>query len=333
MKLFFKYLGLLFMLIFPVACFEEDERVLPYPGEVITIYEDIEIYQSYFDFETGRVVCSHVADSWHLGFECGDEGWHILVNSGANWFLWNSQQTDIDAVLTYPENDLWAYDNQSAYPDSTAVGNWVNFQGENRIYTNEIYLLGRYSSGNYSDLVRLRFIEVESSYYRFIYKDESAEDTVTVHKSDTANFVYYSFQTQSQIDIEPDKLKFDLMFGPYYDLATQFGITIPYLVRGVLLNTGYTTAILDSIRSYNEIDYETLDSYRLSAERDIIGYQWKDVSVNTSAGVATYTVKPNYTYIIRTSDDKYYKLRFLSFSIDGISGHPRFEYKELKPVI
>jgi len=100
-----------------------------------------------------------------------------------------------------------------------------------------------------------------------------------------------------------------------------------------LLSTGHSLAVLDSVSAYDEIDFEKLGAYDFSSQRDAIGYEWKDVSVNTSTGLANYVVKPNYTYIIKTSGDKYFKFRFLSFSLEGISGHPRFELKELKPVL
>lgn len=318
--------------IFLTSCFEEDQRVLPYPGEVITVYDNIEYFQSYFDFESGEVVSSHSADLWQLGFECGAEGWHILTNSGANWFIWNSRQTDINAELSYPENKLWEFDNQSTYPDSTAVGDWLSFQGKNRIYTGHIYLLGRYSSGSYTDIKRIQFIETDSSEYNFLYKEGADVDTISIQKTDTTNFVYYSFDAKSQINLEPNKLKFDLLFGPYYDMATQFNLTIPYLVRGVFLNTENTTTILDSINFYDAIDFEKLAGYQFSSRRNVIGFDWKEANVNTSANYASYTVKENYTYIIQTSESNYYKLRFLSFTLEGSSGFPRFEYKELKPI-
>ncbi len=330
-----KYINLI---IIPLAflitsCFEEDERVTPYPGEVISVYDNIEYYQSYFDFESGEILSSHEADLWELGFECSDSGWHILTNSGANWFIWNSQQTDIDASLNYPENDLWAFDNQSAYPDSTAVGNWLTISGDEKEYTRQVYILGRYFSGIYSDIKRIQFIEVNDLNYKFLFKEEGDIDTVTIQKIDSANFVFYSFENSQQQNMEPDKLIYDLQFGPYYDLATEFDLTIPYLVRGVLLSTGHSLAVLDSVNTYDEIDFEKLGIYDFSSQRDLIGYQWKDVSINTSTGLANYVVKPNFTYIIKTSADNYFKFRFLSFSLEGYSGHPRFEFKELKPVL
>jgi hypothetical protein len=75
-----------------------------------------------------------------------------------------------------------------------------------------------------------------------------------------------------------------------------------------------------------------LDEYTFSDQKDAIGYRWKEINVDPGSGIAVYKVKPQYNYIIHTSLDRYYKLRFLSFRIDGVSGYPRFEYKELKPL-
>jgi len=326
------YIILVSLPLLVISCFEEDERVPPYPGEVITVYDNIEFFQSYFDFETGEIVSSQPADLWALGFECSDSGWHILTNSGANWFIWNSGQTNIDASLSYPENELWAFDIQSTYPDSTAVGNWLTIVGEDKEYTNNVYVLGRYHLGSYTDMRRIQFIEVSDSYYRLIIKKNVVPDTIVIQKDKEKNFTYYSFETDEQLNLEPGKFNYDLMFGPYYDIVTEFNITQPYLVRGVLLNSTLTLGVLDSINAYDAVTYAKLDTNILSSQRDVIGFQWKDVNVNTSTGSAVYTVKPNYTYIVKTSDNNYYKLRFLSFNLEGYSGHPRFEFKKLIPL-
>lgn len=329
-----KYLFILFFIILFYSCFEEDSPVSSWPGEVITITEDIEEHFSYFDFETGEVVVSYPADSWQIGFECGNDGWHIQVNSGAGWFLWNSYQTDIETDFEPPQSVLWSYDKQSAYPDSTAAGNWVDISGENKIYTHHVYFLGNYIGGKYHAIQRIIFLSVDDEQYRFHIRDDEtgSSDTITINKSDTSNFVYYDVYHKQQVNPEPRREDFDIIFGPYFDLATQLGVTIPYLVRGVFLNEWETTAVLDSVNDYDQIVYEMLDEYAFSSQRDIIGYRWKDINIDPGSGTATYKVNPNYSYIIHTSSDSYYKLRFLSFSLDGVSGYPRFEYKELKPL-
>jgi len=130
---------------------------------------------------------------------------------------------------------------------------------------------------------------------------------------------------------EPDKAEYDLLFTSYYDRPTLFGQTIPYNVAGVLLNTWNTTGAIDSIRSFGEISMETIATLNFSQKRDIPGYNWKDVVVDiTGGGSATYNVKTKYNYVIRTAQGNYFKLRFLSYTLDGRSGFPRFEFTSLQ---
>jgi hypothetical protein len=327
------YFSFLFLIILLGSCFEKDKAVPPYPGHVTTIENNIEYYQSYFDFETGVTVANNSIDSWQLGFEAGDSAWHIVVNSGDHWFIWNSHQPDMEAELNPPTIAQWPYDIQSCFPDSTSTGNWTYIADGNRKYSNDVYVLAKSIDGNYLQQKRIRFLSVESGSYRFFYHDEDTglSDTVLITKNDSVNFVYYNFVTHQQTALEPNDTSYDLLFTSYYDLATEFGITIPYLVRGVLLNRLSTSAALDSVNGYDQIHYGMLSDYHFSTQRDFIGYLWKEVNVDVNSGSADYTVRDNYTYIIRTQAGKYSKMHFLSYSLNGISGFPRFETRELIP--
>ena len=326
------------LLLMPLAlssCFEEDERVAPYPGTVYTINDSIQKYQSYFDLESGTVIKTHRADRWQLGFECGEQGWHIIVNSGDNWFIYDTRQTDMDADVSMPDGTEGLYDVQQAFPDSTATGKWVIPGSGNNTYSNHCYLLGKLAGNGFSDIKKIKFLELSDTSYKFYYKEISGafSDTVVITKTDSVNYVYYRFESHSQINLEPDKTTYDLMFGPYYDLATQFGLTIPYLVGGALLNPWNTQSYLDSIHDYAFFDFNTLNLQNMNSQRDIPGYRWKSVNVDVSgSGSALYMVKPGYIYLIRTAQYNVYKLRFLSYTLDGKSGFPRFEYRQLSPV-
>ena len=313
------------------SCFEEDQPVPPYAGDVTTIADSVQTNLSYFDFETGRVVASHRSDAWQLGFECGPEGWHIITNSGDNWFIYNTRQTSPDH-FNMPETVDHLFDVQKAYPDSTAVGNWVAFQQGSPVYTKHIYLLGKYSGGVFTQISQLAFLEVSDSAYRFYFRMQSGpSDTVTIVKNDSVNFVYFSVKSQAQVNLEPDKTTYDLVFGPYYDLATLFGMTIPYQVGGGMLNCWQTEALLDSTLVFDAINAGTLPGYTFNSQRDIPGYRWKGVTVDVSGGgSASYAVKTNYTYIFHTAQDNYFKLKFLSYTLDGKSGFPQFEFRQLE---
>jgi hypothetical protein len=314
------------------SCFKEDERVTPYPGSIIAITDSVQKHQNYFDLESGLVVATHRNDEWQIGFESSKTGWHIITNSGNSWFLYNTEQQTTDNLPEMPQELKGLYDVHSAWPDSTAAGNWLTFDDESKSYSRNVYLLGKYSNGQYMEKKQLVFLEVSDSSYSFFYKDHLGnEDTVYIEKDTTVNFVYYSFDAHNQVNLEPAKSTYDVIFTSYYDIATNFNITMPYLVGGGLLNTWNTTGALDSINSYEGINIETMAVTPLTAKRDIPGYRWKMVTVDVSGGgAATYEVKTSYNYLFRTAQGNAYKLRFVSYSIDGRSGHPQFEYRLLE---
>jgi hypothetical protein len=326
-------LSVTWLLLIATGCFKEDKAVLPYPGEVITIIDSVQVYQSYFDFETGQVVKVNKCNAWQLGFECGPDGWHIITNSGAYWFAYNTGQGDFDAVTDIPASLDNMYDIQHSYPDSTAIGNWVSLIEPAVNYTKNVYLLGKYLAGDFTSIKQIIFYAVNDTSYFFSFKEQGnvMADSVFILKSDSVNFVYFSFDSRQQVNIEPRKSAYDLVFGSYYDLATYFGVTIPYHVGGALLNTWGTEIVNDSITGFNEIGLTDIPSYHFTSRRDIPGYRWKTPTVDiTGGGSATYNVKKNYCYIIHTAQDNYFKFRFLSYTLHGSSGFPQFEVKLLE---
>jgi hypothetical protein len=315
------------------ACFEEDERVSPYPGIVSTIADSIQANTSYFDLESRQLVKSHRNDAWQLGFECGDGGWHIITNCGANWFIYNTRQPLPDAAISMPDRINGLYDIQHAFPDSTAVGDWIHPQEGGDNYPRNIYLLGRFADGIFTNIKEIAFLGVNDTTYTFFYKerDSGISDTVTLVKSDSVNFIYYSFDQSGQVSLEPDKHRYDLVFGSYYDLATLFGVTIPYQVGGVFQNIWQTEAVVDSVTGYAAIEPQMIPAFNFTSRRDVPGYEWKGVTVDVAGGgTASYAVKSNFSYIIHTAEGNYFKLRFLSYTLEGRSGFPQFEYRLLE---
>jgi len=320
------------MAVFIQSCFEDDKRVKPYPFDVYTITDSVQLYRSFFDLETGRTVKVHPMSQWQLGFECGSEGYRIITNSGAQWFIYNTRSQSQASAISMPLNLQGMYDVQSLWPDSTATGNWCPIRQNNQVYTNDIYLLGKYAQGSFHEIKEITFSERTDTSYTFSYRDRDSGfgDTVMIKKNNVVNFVYYSFSGRDQLNLEPEKTDYDLVFCSYYDLATLFSQTIPYQVAGALLNVYATEAALDSVADYAGIDLSTVQNIAFSSQKDVPGYQWKNVIVDISGGTATYLIKTHYTYLVRTSEGNYYKLRFLSYTLDGSSGFPRFEFSRLE---
>ena len=71
--------------------------------------------------------------------------------------------------------------------------------------------------------------------YTFRYSDIDGSNEQTVNldlAGSTKNFVYYSLDTNEEIDREPDQDKWDIVFTKYIDKS------INYPVTGVLQNIG-----------------------------------------------------------------------------------------------
>ncbi len=325
-------ISIFLILVILTSCFKEDERLKPYDGVITTIPDPVQLNTSYFDFEKDTVIASVASHTWQIGFECTAEGWHIVTNSGDNWFIYNTDQTVLNSLTIMPNQVDGLYDIPPAFPDSTAVGNWVTLSPGGNIYTNHVYLLGHNENGKFKKIKEIVFISVDDTSYRFIYREElSAEtDTIQIVKNDSATYVYFNFDSKLQVNTEPNKEIWDLAFAPYYDLATNFGVTIPYPVGGSYLNAGYTSAVLDSVTPFNSINAGMIPGYDFIRQRDIPGYRWKVPNVNISSGSATYKIKTNYSYIFHTFEDHYYKLRFISYDHLGVSGYPQFEYIKLQ---
>jgi len=316
------------------ACFEEDKKVSPYPGEISTIEYNIGDYESYFDLESNTVVSYNSIQDWDLGFECGINGWHIRVNSARGLFIHKTNMSTFNEELSTNDLTNWEFDASNGNLNLTAIGIWIDTI--DFLSLNKLYIIGIYEGSAITPLYKVLFTKVDSFDYNFLYQsyDNASIDTSIIYKSDSVNFVYFSFSEKKQKYLSPNKENYDLVFAPYYDSVSINNLpVIPYLVRGVLLNHNKVLATVDTINYYDEISNYDLNKYLFSSRRDLIGYNWKEVIVDFSSGTAAYNVLMNRTYIIKSTEGNYYKFRFLSYNLNGIDGFPRFEYKPIIPAI
>jgi hypothetical protein len=101
-------------------------------------------------------------------------------------------------------------------------------------------------------------------------------------------------------------------------------------VNGVLLNDSLVMAAMDSVTSFVDIDREMAETFTLSQQKDTIGYQWKKVNGDVTSGNITYSVRSDWSYIIRDDKGLLYKLRFIDFyNNQGEKGYPTIEFQRL----
>lgn len=229
----------------------------------------------------------------------------------------------------------WYYEYGAYNTDSNAIGAWWKNTGSEPESKGNIYLvsLGADNDGQQLGFIKLRINNFQGGNYSVTYQQYGRTDstTFTIAKDYTRNYSYLSFtDNKGQVtNIEPDKASWDLCFTRYtVGFYNVFGVSfLPYLVTGVLSNPAHTTAYMDSTLAFDSISINDFNFNRLESRGDVVGFEWKRYSGFTETG--SYSMNPHYIYYIKTDEDKFYKLRFLEFSKDGVRGYPTFEYYRL----
>jgi hypothetical protein len=316
------------------ACFKEDSRVPPYPGEVTTIDHDITYWQSWFDLESDRVVSVNHISEWDMAFGSNPDSWHLRINSGNELFAYQSGLVDIESDYSISGDERWKYDKPDGNPDSSAFGNWCNTAEYPYLTRGDVFIIGKKELQGYSLYATIQPVSVDSVRYVMKYRKpgEQYVHQVEILKSDSVSFVYFDFGSGMQKNLEPAFTKYDILFTPYYELV--YGIVeipLPYLVRGVILNSFRVSAALETSKTFDEITWFQIDTAGFTGLQNFIGWDWKDVTIDFAGGTATYNVRSDRTYLIRSYEGNYFKLRFLSYYLNGVYGFPGFEYKPLTP--
>lgn len=329
-----RFLATFIILAFALtSCFEEDVMVPPHESGDLTI-GSVELtetykYQVFYDLETNSSVRQNLISEWDLGFETSDSGWHVILNTSKMMLAGNTGKTDFENVKTNGGIDM-NYDPSHGILDSTAIGNWYTLTEEKPVSKEYVYIVDRGTDEDFNMVgekkVAFNFENEDTYVVRFANLDGSGEQTMAIPKDTSVNFVCFSFE-EGIVDIEPNKDSWDLQFGKYSTLLfTDVGDPYPYLVTGVLLNPNKTTAGLDSINLFDEINFEIAEQQRLVKQRDIIGYEWKEYDFDNEM----YTVDPEKIYILKNRIGFYYKLRFIDYyNSTGERGFPTFEFLRL----
>ena len=195
-------------------------------------------------------------------------------------------------------------------------------------------MLGKYDGVSYKASWAVQCLQVNEYGYMFKIKAwPSGEwEEFEILKDELYNYIYFRTSDKKTIaDLEPVKNNWDLLFTQYGSIIfTDDGIPTPYYVRGVLLNRYSLTVAVDSVKAFQDINFEDLANYSYSTVQDIIGYEWKDVEVDQNSNTAVYTVRPGITYIIRDTEGVFFKMRFISYYNSlGEKGFPVIEHASL----
>ena len=281
--------------------------------------------QVFFSFDNG-VVSSSQCNSWDIAIANNADSPELWLNGGQNVFIHATDATDFSAVTTADGVTGWKYDASSAQPGQSALGNLVSHNELGKV----LLIKTGGSTPKYYKII-LSVSDGNQLIIKSGHIDAVAPETITTDIDANYNFTYFSFDS-GVVKPEPPKADWDIVFTFYRHIYIDYngpGQDMPYTLSGVLLNPYKTEGAADSTASkdFNDFDLTDAESLNYTNDREIIGFDWKIVDINT----ASYTVNPNKLYVVQTQDGAWWKLHFTTYyNAQGEKGSPGFEYLRLQ---
>lgn len=300
----------------------------------------------YYKLDSG-IVASVPRNNWDIAFHVSSMGSAILTNGGNNVLLYaypDGDTTDWSTVdvtnigtwkALYNSDTTWtfgAFDrNSKTHPDY----GWGVYNSTTHDIVGDSLFVIKLSNGQHKKIwIRQKYSNQNT--YKITYANIDGTDSVTKiidSKPYTSkNFIYYSLTTNSVVDREPAKEKWDFVLTKYVEMIpTGPSTSQPYAVTGILTNTmrlstmgtvsywGVTASQVDgaspSTTDYSQVPFKTSIS--------LIGSDWKVNDRNTGA----YTVKNDVVYFIKNRANDIFRLRFLTFEASATGALSFEEFK------
>jgi hypothetical protein len=272
-------------------------------------------------------------NNWHLAFSVQgsqfpvhpETGVSIRVNSvkgnvlvklpGANAANWRSIDTTglsllperLDSFKTW---DISAFTKEYNY--TTAPFNFIwgayNNTTHNVVGTSVFVLYNK--TANFYKKVFINKLVADTVWNVIISNIDNTDSTNLIfNKSAYPNrlFVYYDIVGKQLINREPVKTDWDIVWTRYKDMVTQFSVTSPYPLTGILANKGVTIA-KNLGKKCNEVYPGNVTAPYIS-ETNNIGWDWKIAPM----GPGPYTIVDTFVFFVKAKDNNTYKLSFNSF--------------------
>ena len=314
--------------------------------------------QVFIDLSTGEQTAVK-RDSWDFAFLCDPKDHRVILNNTIKMAAKKLETTNIDEVqdidesvvvgpstaqtLGYVDSPYGAFVNS---PTGTAIKKISEKNDENKVYlVNMGYDVGvktpeigaiSLDEGIHRGWKKVRVIRNGDDYViQYANLRDKTHKTMTIKKKTTHNFVYINLEKGTEVEVQPDKTKWDISFTAmtlYRNIPQTvtyfFGDVVIHNLRGVKVKKIVTNSQTRD-REYEAFNKLSADNgsneyFKESKHQLIIGTTWR----NTQGGAQ---LLDNVFYIIRDGDGNLYKLKFASMvNHKGERGYPVLQSDVLK---
>lgn len=309
--------------------------------------------QVYVDLSTNTSATVQ-RDSWDLGFYSGTES-RVIINGSIYMAAAKLETTDIDAVNSLstdvqelqPKVAVGTFDAaNTAYVDApfgtiteTAIAEISDTNENNNVYLvnlgfevgSETPATGSVAiSGDARGWKKIRILKNGANYVlQYADLDATTHNEITISKNAAYNFSFFSFDTEAEVFVEPEKSNWDLNFTVFTNEISGYG---SYGYSDYITNNTKASAqvyMIDTDEDDSTYDTFTKDdvvSANFTNDQRSIGSSWR----NGGGPGSLPSLKDNVFYVVNDTDGNLYKLKFLAFTnADGERGYPEFVYSLL----
>lgn len=322
-------------LLAAISLFSMTWNVVHAEGELKTVsmkpgYTD----QVYVSLNNG-VVKNSLLNDWDLGFEIKNISSSILLNEGKGlelYYVPNSTEETYSQTLDAANLSTWervinsptdwskgAFTRGLDY--NTGNFGWGEYNmGTHTITGNAVFVIKAVDNS----MKKVFITALAAGKYLFKYANLDGTDEVSaeINKADFTdkNFGYYSLTTKKTVDIEPENLAWDIVFGKYVDYASDGqGNTVPYGVSGIRSNFNTAVVKIENGATQTTPPDDALYTYDING----IGYKWKAFS-----GTA-WAIDNTSGYFVKTQQGKLFKIVFQDFG-GSATGTTTYRQEEMQ---
>ena len=310
--------------------------------------------QVYVDLSTSTTT-SIKRDSWDLGFYSGTNS-RVILNGSIYMAAGAIASTNIDAVNStsievqdlQPKVAVGTFDAANTeYVDApdgtitnTAVAEVSITDANNKVYLLNLgYKVGTETpatgsvsvSGNLRGWKKIRVLKSGNDYVlQYADLDATTHNEITISKDSNYNFSFFSFDTNSEVSVQPEKTEWDLNFTVFTNEISGFG---SYGYSDFVVNNSKSSARVYMIDTdieaytYENFTISDIKNSNFTDDQRSIGSSWR----NGGGPGSLPSLKENLFYIVNDTEGNFYKLQFLALTnADGKRGHPEFVYSQLQ---
>jgi len=268
----------------------------------------------FYDMENGTV-SSVLQSSWDIAFEVTPMGSTIRINggSGCELMLYGGIETwdNIDASIIetlpklYNDQSNWGLGAYSQGGDGVFDIGWGLYNIVTHIVTGTKVFILKLSDGT---LKKTKITSLEAGEFKYVYANIDGSDSqeISVVQSDYTdkNFVYFDFESEMLMDVEPVNTSWSLVFLKY---ITDLGGGFYYPVTGCLANKNVMSQQLEGLFDpFYDGEFNSMLNTDLA---NTIGYDWKDYDMNLGA----YNLAADRCYFVSEVNAPTWRVVFTAF--------------------